>query len=207
MHLKQKIMKSIVTVFLCSLFAFNVHAQNSNMPAGVPTGLKAGDKAPMFMTMDADGKKVSLEEMLKKGAVVVQFYRGQWCPYCNKQLSQMNDSMQMIKDKGANVVFVTPETKEGVGKTKMKTKTSFPIISDSGMAIMKAYKVNFMLDEATVTKYKGYGIDLNMANGGNGNNLPVPATYVIGKDGIIKYVYFNMNYAQRATVKDILAAL
>jgi peroxiredoxin len=200
-------MKSVITFFLSASIALNLQAQNANVPAGVPTGLKVGDKAPMFMTMDADGNKVSLEDMLKKGEVVVQFYRGHWCPYCNKQLSQMNDSMQMIKDKGANVLLVTPETKEGVGKTKMKTKVKFAIVSDSGMTIMKAYKVNFMLDAETVTKYKGYGIDLNAANGANGNNLPVPATYVIGKDGMIKYVYFNVNYSQRATVKDILAAL
>jgi peroxiredoxin len=200
-------MKSVITFFLSACIALNLQAQNANVPAGVPTGLKVGDKAPMFMTMDADGNKVSLEDMLKKGEVVVQFYRGQWCPYCNKQLSQMNDSMQMIKDKGANVLLVTPETKEGVGKTKMKTKVKFAIVSDSGMTIMKAYKVNFMLDAETVTKYKGYGIDLNAANGANGNNLPVPATYVIGKDGMIKYVYFNVNYSQRASVKDILAAL
>jgi peroxiredoxin len=200
-------MKSVITFFLSAYIALNLQAQNANVPAGVPTGLKVGDKAPMFMTMDADGNKVSLEDMLKKGEVVVQFYRGQWCPYCNKQLSQMNDSMQMIKDKGANVLLVTPETKEGVGKTKMKTKVKFAIVSDSGMTIMKAYKVNFMLDAETVTKYKGYGIDLNAANGANGNNLPVPATYIIGKDGMIKYVYFNINYSQRATVKDILAAL
>jgi peroxiredoxin len=200
-------MKSVITFFLSACIALNLQAQNANVPAGVPTGLKVGDKAPLFMTMDADGNKVSLEDMLKKGEVVVQFYRGQWCPYCNKQLSQMNDSMQMIKDKGANVLLVTPETKEGVGKTKMKTKVKFAIVSDSGMTIMKAYKVNFMLDAETVTKYKGYGIDLNAANGANGNNLPVPATYVIGKDGMIKYVYFNVNYSLRATVKDILAAL
>jgi peroxiredoxin len=200
-------MKSVITFFLSACIALNLQAQNANVPAGVPTGLKVGDKAPMFMTMDADGNKVSLEDMLKKGEVVVQFYRGQWCPYCNKQLSQMNDSMQMIKDKGANVLLITPETKEGVSKTKMKTKVKFAIVSDSGMAIMKAYKVNFMLDAETVTKYKGYGIDLNAANGANGNNLPVPATYVIGKDGMIKYVYFNVNYSQRASVKDILAAL
>jgi peroxiredoxin len=200
-------MKSVIIVFFSICIALNLQAQNANVPAGVPTGLKVGDKAPMFMTMDADGNKVSLEEMLKKGEVVVQFYRGQWCPYCNKQLSQLNDSMKLIKEKGANILVVTPETKEGVGKTKMKTKASFPIISDSGMAIMKAYKVNFMLDAETVAKYKGYGIDLNAANGANGNNLPVPATYVIGKDGMIKYVYFNVNYSQRATVKEILAAL
>ena len=69
---------------------------------------------------------------------------------------------------------------------------------------MKMYKVNFTVDENTVAKYKGYGVDFDKANGSNGANLPVPATYIIGKDGIVKYVFFNKDYRKRASVQDIL---
>ena len=135
------------------------------------------------------------------------FYRGQWCPYCNKQLSHFSDSLAMLTAKGAILLAITPETAENMKKTIEKTKTNFPVIEDDGMAIMKLYKVNFAVDEKTVTKYKGYGIDFDKANGTNAANLPVPATYIIGKDRKIKFVFFNTDYRKRASVDDILKNL
>ena len=102
------------------------------------------------------------------------------------------------------MLAITPETAENVKKTVEKTKTSFPVIEDAGLAIMRSYKVNFAVDEKTVTRYKGYGIDFDKVNGDNGANLPVPATYIIGKDGKIKYVFFFFFYKKRASVQDIL---
>ena len=169
-----------------------------------PDGLKVGDVAPEFTAKDQDGKTISLKQALKKGPVVMLFYRGQWCPFCNKQLSHFSDSLPMLTAKGATILAIAPETAENVKKTVEKTKSSFPVLEDAGLAIMKSYKVNFAVDEMTVTKYKGYGIDFDVANGSNGANLPVPATYIIGKDGIIKYVFFNTDYRKRASVQDIL---
>ena len=169
-----------------------------------PEGLKAGDTAPGFTAKDQDGKTVSLKQALVKGPVVMLFYRGQWCPFCNKQLSHFSDSLQMLTAKGATILAITPETTENIKKTIEKTKAAFPVIEDESMAIMKSYKVNFMVDEKTIAKYRGYGIDFDKANGGNGANLPVPATYIVGKDGKIKYVFFNTDYRKRASVKDIL---
>ena len=102
------------------------------------------------------------------------------------------------------MIAISPETKENIGITIEKTKASFPIISDSALGIMKMYKVNYAVDETTQLKYKQYGIDFSKANGSNGANLPVPATYIIGKDGIIKYVFFNPDYKVRNTVQDLL---
>ena len=169
-----------------------------------PTGLAAGDKAPQIVAVDNAGKKVNLKHLLKEHEVVLIFYRGQWCPYCNKELSRVNDSLSMITARGAVVITVTPETAENIALTVQKTKAGFPIIEDHNLAIMKNYKVNFTLDDATTEKYKGYGIDLTLANGSNGNNLPVPATYIIGKDGKIKYAFFNPDYRQRSSVMNIL---
>lgn len=172
-----------------------------------PTGLKVGDMAPMFTGTDQNGQQFSLQAALKKGDVVLMFYRGQWCPYCNKQMSQMNDSLSTITGKGATVVAISPEIQENVVKTIEKTKASFPVISDAKMQIMKDYKVNFAVPQATIDRYKNFGIDFNVANGENGANLPVPATYVIGKDGKIKYVFFNPDYRKRASIKEIAAYL
>lgn len=169
-----------------------------------PEGLKAGDKAPEFSANDNQGNVFDLNKQLEKGEVVLIFYRGQWCPYCNKELGEMNDSLSLITATGASVIAVTPEIMENVSKTVAKTKASFPIISDSALSIMKLYKVNYAVDDTMQAKYKNYGIDFMLANGSNGANLPVPATYVIGKNGNIKYVFFNPDYRYRSSLKDIL---
>ena len=195
-------MKKEILIFLilCSISSI-VAAQTETV---YPEGLKVGDAAPMFTAKDQDGKTVNLKQVLKSGPVVMLFYRGQWCPYCNKQLNYFSDSLQMLIAKGVSILAITPETGDNVKKTVEKAKATFPVLADEGMAIMKMYKVNFTVDENTIAKYKGYGIDFDKANGGNGANLPVPATYIIGKDGIVKYVFFNKDYRKRASVQDIL---
>ncbi|MBK8520425.1 MAG: AhpC/TSA family protein [Chitinophagaceae bacterium] len=169
-----------------------------------PEGLKVGEIAPDFSAKDQDGNIINLKQALQKGPVVMLFYRGQWCPYCNKQMSRFSDSLSLLIAKGASVLAIAPETAENVKKTIEKTKSTFPVLEDQGLAIMKMYKVNFAVDEKTITKYKGYGIDFDEANGVNGANLPVPATYIIGKDGKVKYVFFNTDYRKRASVMDVL---
>ncbi len=176
-------------------------AQNS---VTYPSGLKTGDAAPLFSIPQANGKTFDLSAALKNGPVVLVFYRGQWCPYCNKYLSRLNDSLQLVKEKGASVVAVSPEIQANILKTTEKTKATFPVLHDTGMNVMKSYKVDYAVDEKTITRYKEYGIDFNEANGSNGTNLPVPATYIIGSNGIIKYVFFNTDYKKRPSIKEIL---
>jgi peroxiredoxin len=173
-----------------------------------PKGLNLNDKAPRFTAIDQNGKKVSLKNELKNGPVVLVFYRGQWCPYCNKQLKQLEDSLSQIKAKGATVLTVTPEKQENIAKTITKTKASFTILHDEGLKIMKSYDVAFKVDDKTIEAYKKYGINFSEANGeANGANLPVPAVYVINKDGRIVYKYFDVNYSKRSSIKEILTHL
>jgi len=169
-----------------------------------PKGLNVNDKAPLFSAKNQSGKMVSLKGQLKSGAVVLIFYRGQWCPYCNKQLKGLEDSLSLITAKGATLIAVTPEKQENISKTIEKTKATYSILFDDGLRIMKSYDVAFAVDEKTIEKYKGYGIDFNEANGSNGANLPVPAVYVINKEGVIVYKYFDADYRNRASVKEIL---
>lgn len=173
-----------------------------------PKGLNLNDKAPEFSAPDQNGKMVSLKSELKKGPVVLVFYRGQWCPYCNRQLKQLQDSLPQIKAKGATLVTVSPEKQENITKTITKTKASYAILHDEGLQIMKNYDVAYKVDDNTIEKYKKYGIDFTVANGeANGASLPVPAVYVINKKGKIVYKYFDVNYAKRSSVKDILEHL
>jgi peroxiredoxin len=194
-------MKQLVVLVAISIFTLSFAKFDK------PTGLKKGDKAPEFTAKNQMGEEVSLKAQLKTGAVVLVFYRGQWCPYCNKQLSALQDSLSMITDKGAKLIAVSPEKAENIAKTIEKTKATYSVVSDMDLKIMNAYKVTFGLDEETTKKYKSYGIDLADANGANGNNLPVPAVYIIGKDGKIIHRYFDENYAKRMSVKEIISLL
>lgn len=195
-------MKVFISFCLSVFMTLPVSAQNS------PKGLNLNDKAPEFTARDQYGKTISLSEELKKGAVVLVFYRGQWCPYCNRQLKQLEDSVSLIQRKGATVLTITPEVQENIEKTISKTKASYPILHDEGLRIMKSYDVAFQVDDKTIETYKKYGIDFMNANGQeNGAKLPVPAVYVINKEGRIIYKYFDRDYRKRATVKEILAHL
>lgn len=193
----KKILFSLLVLFsITSLFAQEA-----------PEGLFLNSKAPDFKGTDQNGKTVRLKDLLKKGKVVLVFYRGQWCPSCNKYLGQLNDSLQAIVGKGATVVAITPESAAGISKTVEKTKASFPIVSDAGLKIMKAYDVEFEVPENTLTRYRNSGIDLTENNGTNGNFLPIPATYIIDKEGTVTYRFFNADYKKRPSIAEILSNL
>lgn len=171
-----------------------------------PMGLLVGSAAPDFTLNDQTGKSFQLKKENKNKTIVLIFYRGQWCPYCNKQIKGLNDSMQLISEKGATVIAVTPEVPDNIAKTIEKTKASFPILSDSGLKVMNAYKVAFEVDAETVERYKKYGIDFDKANGANGASLPVPAVYII-KNGKITWRYFDKDYRKRPSVNEIASQL
>jgi peroxiredoxin len=173
-----------------------------------PEGLFINSKAYDFKAKDQNGNEVRLRDLLKKGKVVVVFYRGQWCPYCNKYLQRLEDSLSFIKEKGATLVAITPELPENVSKTIEKTKAEYPILYDEDLKIMKAYEVEYQVPENTLSRYRNTGIKLEENNGlKNGNYLPIPATYIINKDQMITYRHFDSDYKKRPSVKEILKNL
>lgn len=191
-------MKSIFLAVSLLLTAHLVSAQEA------PEGLFIASKAPDFKGKDQNGKEIRLKDLLKQGKVVLVFYRGEWCPYCNKELSKLQDSLQMIIDKGATLVAVSPEMPENISKTVEKTKASYSILHDEGLKIMKAYDVEFEVPENTITRYRNAGLDIEKNNGENGKYLPVPAIYVIDKESTITYRFFEPDYKKRPSVQEIL---
>lgn len=191
-----------LSLLLCSLLiAFILFGQEA------PEGLFLNSRAPDFKAKDQHGKDIRLKDLLKKGKVVLVFYRGEWCPYCNKQLKRMEDSLQLIIDKGATLVAVTAENPESIAKTIDKTKAEYTIVHDEELKIMKAYDVEFEVPENTLKRYRNAGIKIDEVNGKNGNFLPVPATYIIDKEANITYRFFNQDYKKRPSVKEILEHL
>jgi peroxiredoxin len=195
-------MKLLVLIAFFLIATFAICAQEK------PEGLFINSKAPDFKLKDQNGSEVSLKELRKKGPVVVLFYRGNWCPYCNKELKRFQDSLQFITDKGATLVAITPEAAEGVSKTIEKTGAAFPILYDADLKVSKGYAVTFDVDEKTAARYKNFGNDLMVINQQKGKVvLPVPAVYVVNRDGAVTYRFFDADYKKRPNVKDILAEL
>jgi len=194
-------MRNILFSFLLLTTAYGAIAQEA------PEGLFIASKAPDFKAKDQNGKEIRLKDLLKQGKVVLVFYRGEWCPYCNRELSRMQDSLQLIKDKGATLVAVSPEKPENISKTIEKTKAEYSILYDEGLKIMKAYEVEYEVPENTLTRYRNTGIDIEKKNGNNGKYLPVPAVYIIDKESTIIYRFFEPDYKKRPSVLELLKYL
>src|SRR6185436_2367718 len=192
-------MRRIIFLLVGSIFSFFVYAQEK------PEGLFINSKAPDFKATDQYGNEIRLKDVLKDSIVVLIFYRGEWSPYCIKYLKTLEDSVHAIKNKGARLMAITPEKPEFISKTIEKTKASYPLLYDKEMKIMKAYAVAFEVDEKTVSRYKNADIDLAGANGQKDKvYLPVPAVYVISKEGTILYRYFDADYKKRPSVQEII---
>jgi len=189
-------------------YLYTIILMGLSLAGWAQSGLKKGAEAPTFTVVDNSGKTLDLGNLLKTHkAVVLFFYRGQWCPYCNKHIKQLQDSLQLLTEKGAYVIGVTPETNENINKTIDKTHASFSLVHDDGYRIMKAYDVKYTVDDALNAKLKGYGVDLEKNNGNMDHVLPVPATYVIDRSGKIIFVHFDKDYTKRASVSDIIKVL
>jgi peroxiredoxin len=185
-------------------FVFLLGSLNIVSAQEAPEGLFIASKAPDFKAKDQNGAEVQLKDLLKKGKVVLVFYRGYWCPYCNKELKRLEDSLQLIKDKGATLVAISPEIPGNIDSTVKKTGAEFSILHDKDLKIMKAYNVLYAVPENTVTRYRNAGLDFNKLNGANGANLPVPAVYIIDKEANITYRFFDQDYKKRPSVKELL---
>jgi peroxiredoxin len=173
-----------------------------------PEGLKPGDKAPFFTGYDQTGKTVDLKMLLEKGPMVLFFYRGIWCPVCSKYLNNYQDSLNIITDQGFSVVAITPESIEYVEQTVKMHKITFTVIYDCQEKIMNDFNVMFSVTKAYQDKILS-SLSTNIAknNGHDPAHLPVPATFIINKQGIITAVQFDPNYQNRASVKWMLQNL
>lgn len=169
--------------------------------------LKAGDRAPVFNLEDPDGAYVSSRDLLAKGPLVVTFYRGVWCPYCNFELQALQEALPEIQARGANLVAISPQTPPNSRKSQRQNELSFPILSDAGGEIGAAFGLRFALPDYLVELYKAFGNDLPLINKDPDWTLPMPARYVIGTDGVIAYAEVNPDYTQRPDPSELLPVL
>ena len=174
----------------------------------IPQGLELNTITPDFKAENQNGKEIHLYDLLKNQRVVLFFYRGNWCPFCNTYLQNMQDSLDFILARNAVVVAVSPENPDNVDKTVRKYQLGFHVVYDSGNQLTEAYDVLFDVTGFYKTKIKvGKFIDIAENNDQDKARLPVPATYIIDMNKQIIYKHFNIDFRQRAPISDILRHL
>jgi peroxiredoxin len=170
-------------------------------------GLKPGSPAPAFALPNARGETVSSGDMLKDGAIVISFYRGGWCPYCNAELRALQEKLPEITDLGASLVAVSPETPDHSLSTAEKNELTFEVLSDRGNRLARDFGLVFTLPDALRPIYEKLGIDLAATNGDETFELPVPATFVIDGKGVVRHAFVDADYTQRLDPVEVVNAL
>ena len=170
-------------------------------------GLAVGAAAPDVTLHTIDGKDVEMSSLWKDKPVIVTFYRGGWCPYCTKALAEWQTRMDDVAEAGATFVAITPEKPTLISKTAKEFDLGYTVLSDGNGDAQRAYLLQFTLDDATIAKYKGYGIDLEKSNVDGTWTLPSPATFVIDTDGTVRWVFADWNYKKRADPDEVLSAV
>ena len=193
-----KILKTLL--FAVLLTVVPIYGQDASK------ALKVGDKVPNFTLKNALGKKVKLSALLKKGNVVLTWYRGGWCPYCNRALQSWQEALPELKAQGATFIALTPELPDYSLSTKEKHHLQFEVLTDLNNEVARSYGLVFTLDEATATRYE-QGFGLSAYNGNHLNQLPMPATYIIDQKGVIQYAFVNPDYTQRANPEEVIKKL
>lgn len=179
----------------------DIHASADQVEPLLP-----GMKAPGFTVRDLENKAFRFESGAQTNPIVLTFFRGGWCPYCNLHLSEMRLAEKQLKEMGFDIWFISIDKPELLLASLDDPGIGYTIFSDSSLEATRAFGLAFRVDDALFEKYQGYGIDLEKASGENHHVLPAPATYIIGKDGIINFAYINPNYKVRLHPDVLLAA-
>lgn len=184
-----------------------IYQEGIEAVSGVPgRALNIGDKAPDFQLNNATDKSVSLQEQLANGPVVLTWYRGGWCPYCNLTLRALQQSLPEFRARGASLLALTPELPDRSLSTQEKHELTFEVLSDVGNEVARRYGVVFKLTDDVAAAYQK-AFDLHGYNGDESDELPLAATYVIDQQGVIRYAFLDAEYRNRAEPADILVAL
>lgn len=169
--------------------------------------LKVGEHVPELTLKTSTGEEIALTSLYEKQPVVLVFFRGGWCPICSRHTAELIKAYPEMKNLGAEMVGISPDSVESSKANVDKNTIGFPVLSDADVSAAKAFGLAFKVDDATVTKYKGFGIDLEKASGQPHHALPIPAVYIVDKTGKITFAHSNPDYRQRLDVKTIVEEL
>lgn len=169
--------------------------------------LQVGQTAPSFTLPSATAELVDLGKLLQQGPVVLVFYRGNWCPYCNVQLRAYQQLLPELAQHNATLVAISPQTPDLTSLTASEKELSFPVLSDVGNVVARQYGLAYKVGAEVANTLRSVGIDLAAHNGTADDELPLTATFVIGTDSLIKWSWVEASFKHRADPTEIIAAL
>jgi peroxiredoxin len=169
--------------------------------------LHVGSKAPAFSFKDHQGKLVSSAERLTRGRLVICFFRGRWCPFCVGQLEAMNLLLPQIEQAGASLVAISPQTVQQSFFMADQHKLLFPLLSDAGNQVARRFGLVYRVPDDQQAIYQRSFVNLPFANGDNSWELPIPATFIVDRDGTILYASSEEDYTRRPEPEEILQQL
>lgn len=169
--------------------------------------IKTGDVAPDFKLPGVSGGQLQLSELSKSGPVILNFYRGGWCPFCNLEFRALQQRLPEFKTLGATLIGISPETPDASLSTIEKHHLDFEVLSDVGNRVAARYGLVMQVFEELRPLYLQWGLDVPACNGDDSWEMPIPATYVIDSEGKVRCGYINKDYTQRMEPDDIVAAL
>lgn len=167
--------------------------------------LREGDEAPMFELPDAFGRVVGLAELLDQGPAIVSFYRGAWCPFCNLELRALERELDAAAAAGATLVAISPAKPDVSAEVIEDLGLTYPVLSDHDNAVAKQFGLVYEMEKGLVAYYREIGRDVAAMNDSERWELPVPATYVIDRSGVIRYAFVDLNHRVRAEPADVVA--
>lgn len=170
--------------------------------------LKKGDVAPDFVLPNSQGDDVALHALLNKGSVVIAFYRGAWCPYCNRELRALQNNLEDIQKKGATLVAISPQKPDFSLSTAERRNLTFEVLSDVGNKVARKFKLTYKMPVVERVFFHATGHrSLEKYNGDDSYELPLPATYVVDQSGVIVYAFVDHNFRKRMQAKELLRIL
>lgn len=166
-----------------------------------------GDRAPEFVLDDMHGRALRSHDLLARGPLIISFYRGVWCPYCNLELQALQETLPEIRARGAELVVISPQTASNSRRSERIGGLTFPILVDKGNAVAERFGLRFRLPDDLIDLYKGFGNNLALVNGEDSWTLPMPARFVVDRNSIVRYAEVNPDYSVRPEPGDLIAVL
>jgi len=186
---------------------FDADTESFISSGDAPQGLQVGDQLASFELPNQLGQTISLDELQGDSNIVISFYRGGWCPYCNIELCVLQQALPEFKSHGARLIAISPQLPDESMSTAEKNELSFPVLSDAGNKVAREFGLVFTLSEQLRPLYESFNIDLPATNGDKSFELPIPATFIIDSDGVVKGAFVNADHKQRMDPSDIINVL
>ncbi|GAA3521416.1 peroxiredoxin-like family protein [Aquimarina addita] len=191
-----------------ALHVFDTDAENLQLNHKSILKLKVGEKAPDFSLSNATNKTITLSDLLEEKKVVLTFYRGSWCPYCNLQLAHYQKSLLHIKALGARLVAISPQTPDESLNVKEKNELNFEVLSDNGNIVARKYTSVFKNADTSINTMTELGFDFDRHYSDDSRELPIPAVFIIEKDATISFAKsLGGDYRNRVEVSEIINVL